>query len=62
MLFRSANALDPEKGTLVVDAGDQMMGSLWSTYYRGQAACEMQKIMGIQAMAVGKRSVARSVM
>ena len=50
---KAANAVDPDQGTLVVDAGDQMMGSLWSTYYRGQAACEMQKVMGIQAMAVG---------
>ena len=50
---KAANAVDPDQGTLVVDAGDQMMGSLWSTYYRGQAACEIQKVMGIQAMAVG---------
>ena len=38
---------------LVLDAGDQLMGTMWSTFYTGDAAVEFQKRAGVQVMAVG---------
>ena len=39
--------------TLLVDGGDQFQGSLFYTYYKGQAAAEMMNRLGYDAMTVG---------
>jgi 5'-nucleotidase len=54
---RLATAIADAKGRvenpLLVDAGDQFQGSLFYTYYKGQAAAEFMNLMGYQVMAVG---------
>ncbi|MEM7057492.1 MAG: bifunctional metallophosphatase/5'-nucleotidase [Pseudomonadota bacterium] len=39
--------------SLLVDGGDQFQGSLFYTYYKGQAAAEMMNAIGYAAMTVG---------
>eukprot|EP01025_Chloroclados_australasicus_P029724 TRINITY_DN296_c0_g1_i1.p1 TRINITY_DN296_c0_g1~~TRINITY_DN296_c0_g1_i1.p1 ORF type:complete len:590 (+),score=60.98 TRINITY_DN296_c0_g1_i1:246-1772(+) len=39
--------------TIVLDAGDQFTGTVWNTFYQGQAAAELQNILGIDAMTLG---------
>jgi 5'-nucleotidase len=41
------------ENTLLVDGGDQFQGSLFYTYYKGQAAAEMMTALGYEAMTVG---------
>ena len=38
---------------ILVDGGDQFQGTLFYTYYKGQAAAEMMNKMGYDAMTVG---------
>ena len=39
--------------SILVDGGDQFQGSLFYTYYKGQAAAEMMNAIGYDAMTVG---------
>ncbi len=39
--------------SILVDGGDQFQGSLFYTYYKGQAAAEMMTALGYDAMTVG---------
>ena len=39
--------------SILVDGGDQFQGSLFYTYYKGQAAAEMMNALGYDAMTVG---------
>ncbi|MCS6920527.1 MAG: 5'-nucleotidase C-terminal domain-containing protein [Elioraea sp.] len=41
------------RAVLVLDAGDQFMGSLFYTHWRGQAELEVMNAIGYDAMAVG---------
>lgn len=49
--IRAARAAAPN--SLLVDGGDQFQGSLFYTYYKGQAAAEMMNVLGYDAMTVG---------
>ena len=48
---RAARAHSPN--SILVDGGDQFQGSLFYTYYKGQAAAEMMNAIGYDAMTVG---------
>ena len=39
--------------SILVDGGDQFLGSLFYTYYKGKLAAEMMNKMGYTAMTVG---------
>eukprot|EP01023_Acetabularia_acetabulum_P048424 TRINITY_DN5117_c0_g1_i14.p1 TRINITY_DN5117_c0_g1~~TRINITY_DN5117_c0_g1_i14.p1 ORF type:complete len:464 (-),score=82.92 TRINITY_DN5117_c0_g1_i14:2370-3761(-) len=39
--------------TIVLDAGDEFMGTLWNTFYQGDAAAELQNLMELDAMELG---------
>lgn len=41
------------ENAILVDGGDQFQGSLFYTYYKGQAAAEMMTALGYDAMTVG---------
>ena len=41
------------ENTILLDAGDQFQGSLFYSYYKGQAAAEFVNALGYDAMAVG---------
>ncbi len=42
-----------DENVLVLDAGDQFLGTLFYTTYKGSAAAEMMNTIGFDAMAVG---------
>ena len=49
--IRAARAAS--NNAILVDGGDQFQGSLFYTYYKGQAAAEMMTALGYDAMTVG---------
>ena len=49
--IRAARAAS--NSSILVDGGDQFQGSLFYTYYKGQAAAEMMTALGYDAMTVG---------
>jgi 5'-nucleotidase len=48
-----AEARGRSNNALLVDGGDPFQGTLFYTYYKGQAAAEMMNTLGYAAMAVG---------
>jgi len=53
-LAGAINAIRAEGGhTVLLDAGDQFQGSLFFTYYSGQAAAQVMNGLGYDAMALG---------
>eukprot|EP01026_Neomeris_dumetosa_P033267 TRINITY_DN264_c1_g1_i1.p1 TRINITY_DN264_c1_g1~~TRINITY_DN264_c1_g1_i1.p1 ORF type:complete len:658 (+),score=54.87 TRINITY_DN264_c1_g1_i1:169-1974(+) len=42
-----------EPNVLVLDAGDQFMGTLWNSFYQGDAAVALQNMIGIDVMELG---------
>ena len=53
-LSGAINAIRAEGGhTVLLDAGDQFQGSLFFTYYSGQAAAQVMNGLGYDAMALG---------
>ena len=38
---------------ILLDAGDQLVGTLWDKFYKGMTGVEFQNAVGVQAMTIG---------
>lgn len=58
--IQSAKAADPNN-TLVLDAGDEAMGTIWESYYKSNITLAFQKAAGIHAFTLGNHECDRGI-